>query len=132
MRLLTLLSVAATLLAQSETAVRCRGGRAAKPRGHRRFFPAQPANVMGNMTRYNPKFRSNPIYANNVSIAKSFPLKEQIRLDFRMEMFNAANWARFNMGSLNLQAQQFGVLSNTAGDQGNSPRQIQFALKLYF
>jgi hypothetical protein len=96
------------------------------------FFPAQPANVMGNMTRYNPKFRSNPIYDNNLSFAKSFPIKEQIRMDFRMEMFNATNWARFNMGSLNLQAQNFGVLSNTAGDQGNSPRQIQFALKLYF
>jgi hypothetical protein len=96
------------------------------------FFPAQPANVMGNMTRYNPKFRSNPIYGNNVSFAKTFPIKEQIRLDFRAEMFNATNWARFNMGSLNLQSQTFGVLGNTAGDQGNSPRQVQFALKLYF
>jgi len=96
------------------------------------FFPAQPANVMGNMTRYNPKFRANPILSNNLSFAKSFPIKEQIRLDFRTELFNAVNWARFGMGSLNLQSQAFGLLSNTAGDQGNSPRQVQLALKLYF
>lgn len=97
------------------------------------FFPAQPANVMGNMTRFNPKFRSNHILNENISIAKSFPITEGgVRIDLRGEFFNAFNRVRFGLGSLGLQSQTFGVLSQTAGDQVNSPRQIQLALKLYF
>jgi hypothetical protein len=96
------------------------------------FFPAQPANTFGNMTRYNPKFRSYPIYNENISLAKSFPITEQVRIDLRGEFFNAFNRVRFGLGSLGLQSQTFGVLSQTAGDQANSPRQIQLALKLYF
>ncbi len=96
------------------------------------FFPAQPGNTFGNMTRYNAKFRSNPNYNENLSFSKSFAIHEQVRLDFRAEMFNAFNRVRFGQGSLTLQSQTFGVLSNTAGDQANSPRQMQLALKLYF
>ena len=33
---------------------------------------------------------------------------------------------------LMIQSQTFGILSNTAGDQINSPRQMQLAAKLYF
>lgn len=97
------------------------------------FFPAQPANVMGNMTRFNPKFRSNNILNENISFAKTFPITEGgIRIDLRGELFNAFNRIRFGMGNLSLQSQTFGVLGQTAGDQANSPRQIQVALKLYF
>ena len=96
------------------------------------FFPAQPANTFGNMTRYNPKFRAFPNYNENFSLAKTFPVHEQIRLDFRAEMFNAFNRVRFGQGSLTIQSQTFGILSQTAGDQINSPRQMQLALKLYF
>ncbi len=84
------------------------------------------------MTRYNPKYRSTPIYNENLSIAKSFRIKEQTRIDFRAEAFNVFNRVRFGLGSLGLQTQTFGVLSQTAGDQANSPRQMQLALKLYF
>ena len=96
------------------------------------FFPAQPANTFGNMTRYNPKFRAFPNYNENFSLAKTFPVRERVRLDFRAEMFNAFNRVRFGQGSLTIQSQTFGVLSQTAGDQINSPRQMQLALKLYF
>jgi hypothetical protein len=96
------------------------------------FFPAQPANTLGNMTRFNPNFRAFPILNENLSFAKTFAIKEQIRLDLRGEMFNAINRTRFGLGSLGLQSTTFGVLSRTAGDQANSPRQVQFALKLYW
>jgi len=96
------------------------------------FFPAQPANTFGNMTRYNPKFRDFANLNENLSFSKSIPIKEQIRLDFRAEMFNAFNRVRFGLGSLGLQTTTFGVLSRTAGDQINSPRQMQLAPKLYF
>jgi len=96
------------------------------------FFPAQPANTFGNMTRYNPKFRSFNNLNENLSFSKAFPIKEQVRIDFRAELFNAFNRVRFGLGSLGLQSTTFGILSQTAGDQANSPRQIQLALKLYF
>src|SRR5262245_41104412 len=96
------------------------------------FFPDQPANTFGNMTRYNPKFRSRPNYNENLSFSKTFPIRESVRVDFRAEMFNAFNRVRFGQGSLTIQSQTFGILSNTAGDQANSPRQMQLALKLYF
>jgi hypothetical protein len=96
------------------------------------FFPAQPAFTHGNMTRFNPKFRDFGNYNENISMSKSFPITEGIRLDFRVEMFNAFNRVRFGLGSLGLQSQTFGVLSQTAGDQSNSPRQMQLAAKIYF
>ncbi len=96
------------------------------------FFPAQPPNVMGNQTRLNPKFRDFGNYNENISLSKSIPIKESIRVDIRMEMFNAFNRVRFGLGSLGLQSTTFGVLSQTAGDQANSPRQLQLAAKIYF
>jgi len=96
------------------------------------FFPAQPANTFGNVTRYNPKFRAFPNYNENFSLAKTFSIRERLRADFRAEMFNAFNRVRFGQGSLTIQSQTFGILSQTAGDQINSPRQMQLALKLYY
>jgi len=98
-------------------------------------FPTQGTgtvlNGIGNVTRYNPKVRQFPNYNENISIAKSFPIREQIRLDFRGEFFNAFNRVRFGTGSGTLQDVNFGHLTSNA-DLLNSPRQIQFALKLYF
>ncbi len=96
------------------------------------FFPAQPAGVMGNMTRFNPKFRNFGNFVENISFSKNFFLTERIRLDFRGELFNAFNRVRFGLGNLSLQSPVFGVLSRTAGDQANTPRQMQLALKLYW
>ncbi len=95
------------------------------------FFPAQPANTFGNQTRYNPKFRQFGNYNENISIAKSFPIRDQMRIDFRAEAFNAFNRVRFGTGSLQLQNNQFGQLTGS-GDLLNSPRSMQVALKLYF
>ncbi len=95
------------------------------------FFPAQPANTFGNQTRYNPKFRQFGNYNENISVSKTFPIKEQIRIDLRAEAFNAFNRVRFGTGSLSLQSQQLGQLTGS-GDLLNSPRSMQVALKLYF
>jgi hypothetical protein len=98
-------------------------------------FPLQgtgtPLNSFGNSTRYNPKARQFPNYNENISVAKSFPIREQIRLDFRAEAFNAFNRVRFGTGSTTLQSQSFGRLTSN-GDLLNTPRQMQLALKLYF
>ena len=98
-------------------------------------FPLQgagtPYNGIGNSTRYNPKVRYFPNLNENMSLSKSFPIKEQIRIDFRAEAFNIFNRVRFSTGSTQLQSQTFGVLTSN-GDILNTPRQLQLALKLYF
>jgi hypothetical protein len=98
-------------------------------------FPLQgtgtPLSGFGNSTRYNPKARQFPNYNENISVAKSFTIHEQIRLDFRAEAFNAFNRVRFGTGATGLQSQSFGRLTSN-GDLLNTPRQMQLALKLYF
>jgi hypothetical protein len=81
---------------------------------------------------YNPKFRAFPNYNEKLLAGEDFRIRERLRADFRAEMFNAFNRSRFGQGSLTIQSQTFGILSQTAGDQINSPRQMQLALKLYF
>jgi outer membrane receptor protein involved in Fe transport len=95
------------------------------------FFGTQPADSFGNQTRYNPNFRQFGNYNENISVAKTFPIKERFRVDFRAEFFNAFNRVRFGTGSLSLQSAQFGQLTSS-GDLLNSPRQMQMALKFYF
>lgn len=98
-------------------------------------FPNQGTGTadsgIGNVTRYNPKVRYFPNYNENLSVTKSFVIHEQIRLDFRAEAFNAFNRVRFGTGATTLQDQNFGHLTSN-GDLLNTPRQLQFALKLYF
>ncbi len=102
-------------------------------------FPVQGAgtslNSIGNATRYNPKVRQFPNLNENMSLSKSIPIHESVRLEFRAEAFNVFNRVRFGFPSgasnLQLQNQSFGVLSGVS-DQLNTPRQLQLALKLYF
>jgi outer membrane receptor protein involved in Fe transport len=91
-------------------------------------FPAQPAALFGNETRYNPKLRSRPLFNENVSLAKSFSITESKRIDFRAEAFNLFNRTQFGNPNLNLNSSTFGVISS----QANMPRQMQVALKLYW
>ncbi len=91
------------------------------------FFGVQPANF-GNLTRFNPKLRSFWGVNENVSLAKTFSITEGIRLDFRAEAFNLFNRVVFGGPSANLNAGNFGQVIS----QGNTPRQMQFGLKLYW
>ncbi|MCC6368768.1 MAG: TonB-dependent receptor [Bryobacterales bacterium] len=91
-------------------------------------FPAQPTDRFGNATRYNPKVRAFPDFNENISMGKTFPIKESFRADFRWEMFNMFNRTVFNTGNANLNSTAFGVVNG----QVNSPRQMQVALKVYW
>lgn len=90
-------------------------------------FPAQPNNF-GNATRYNPKVRAFWNKSENVSIAKTFAIREDLRIDLRGEAFNILNRTVFGTGSTNLNAGNFGIVIN----QVNDPRQLQVALKIYW
>jgi hypothetical protein len=98
-------------------------------------FPSQdvnsPLNGFGNATRYNPKLRYFPNLNENLGIARSFPFRESVRLEFRAEAFNVFNRTRFGTGTTTLQDPNFGHLTSSA-DLLNTPRQLQLALKLYF
>jgi hypothetical protein len=98
-------------------------------------FPLQGSgtayNLIGNDTRYNPKLRLFPNLNENMSLTRSFPIREKMRLEFRAEAFNVFNRVRFGTGNTQIQSSQFGVLVG-AGSQINTPRNLQLALKFYF
>jgi hypothetical protein len=98
-------------------------------------FPTQGLatayNSIGNDTRYNPKLRLFPNLNENMSLTRSFPIREKIRMEFRAEAFNVFNRVRFGTGNTQLQNSQFGVLVGS-GSQINTPRNLQLALKFYF
>jgi hypothetical protein len=85
----------------------------------------------GNTTRYNPKVRQFPNLNENISLSRTFPIKESFRMEFRAEAFNVFNRVRFGAGDLGLQDANFGHLTSSA-DLLNTPRQLQLALKAYF
>lgn len=91
-------------------------------------FPAQPAGVLGDATRFNPTVRVFPNLNENVSLGKSFQLNERFRVDFRAEAFNLFNRTVFSGPVTNLNNNSFGLVTA----QSNSPRQMQMALKLYW
>ena len=97
----------------------------------RSFFPAQPTNAFGNSTRFNPKLRQFPNYNENMSLAKTFVVREQMRLDFRWEAFNILNRVRFGTGPLKLSDPNLGLLTSNT-DLLNTPRTMQFGLKFYW
>jgi len=98
-------------------------------------FPTQGSatalNGIGNSTRYNPKLRFFPNLNENLSVTRTFPIRESVRLEFRAEAFNVMNRVRFGTGNTQHQSQSFGVLTGAAS-QINTPRQMQLAAKLYF
>jgi len=79
----------------------------------------------------------------DISLFKDFQLSERFKLQFRSEFFNILNHPNFNApgfggngvvaigGSNNFSSSSFGEIGSTR-DAPYDPRQIQFALKLYF
>jgi hypothetical protein len=106
-------------------------------------------NVQGTFGNAGRNIIQGPGYKTwDTSLVKQFPIREQMRLEFRAEVFNALNHVNFLFG-------QFGAISaeptpleldpNNINTQANphassfgyplaarAPRQIQFALKFYF
>jgi len=80
----------------------------------------------------------------DLSLFKDFHFADRFRLQFRWEVFNILNHPNFNApgftggtnaattpGSLDFKSLNFGKIDSTR-DSPNDPRQIQFALKLYY
>jgi hypothetical protein len=90
-------------------------------------FPVQP-NGFGNATRYNPKMRNFWNMNENISLSKTFPITESVRLDFRGEAFNLFNRVVFNKNNNNLNSLNLGQVTGVQ----NEPRTMQVALKIYW
>ena len=85
-----------------------------------------PAHPFGNTPR---NFLTGPGQKNvDLSIIKFIPIKEQIRGEVRMEMFNAFNWVNYANPVTNIAVASFGRITSAS----TGPRVIQFGFKLSF
>lgn len=62
------------------------------------------------------------------SVLKDFPIRENQRVEFRLEAFNLFNHPNFSMPASSFGASGFGLITATA----NNPRQLQFGVKYAF
>jgi len=89
-------------------------------------FSQPAAFTFGNMTPRTGDLRAPGLRNWDLSTFKEFAMREYLRLQFRAEFLNAFNTVRFSAPNTSVASNQFGVIST----QANSPRQIQFGLKL--
>lgn len=64
----------------------------------------------------------------DLSLFKQFHVTKRVRTQFRAEFFNAFNTVCFGNPNTTVNSAAFGVVTS----QSNTPRQIQFGLKLLF
>ena len=89
-------------------------------------FQQAPQFTLGNAPRYFSDLRS-PGYSNfDISIQKYFPIEERVRIQFRLDMFNAFNHPQFYAPNTTL-GPGVGTIGSTW-----SPRLMQAALKIYW
>lgn len=76
--------------------------------------------------------RRTPYRQLDVNFAKMTQLTRDIRVQFRVEIFNILNIANYEMVQFNsdLDSPEFGTIHKNDVDQSNAPRQIQLAVKV--
>lgn len=89
-------------------------------------FAAPPPYTFGNVGR-NSMLSDWPRDL-DLSVFRTFPIRESLRLEFRAEAFNLTNSVVWGTPDSNVTDSSFGAVTSTE----NTPRQIQFALKLSF
>ena len=92
-------------------------------------FIQQQNNTLRTLSGRFPSIRPPKVPNADVSLFKSFLLREHLRLQFRAEAFNATNSPQFNTPSTSLTSTSAGVVTLT---QGNDPRNVQLSLRLMF
>ncbi|MGI0086080.1 MAG: TonB-dependent receptor, partial [Nitrososphaerales archaeon] len=96
---------------------------------NRAAFVDPPQFSIGDASFTQGAARSFPYFNENLGLIKSTPINERFRVEFRVEMFNAFNRTEFGGPDTNFDDT---IGYGTIGSQENSPRQIQFYLKLLF
>jgi hypothetical protein len=83
---------------------------------------------LGNVPRSAGALRGPLTFDDNVSVIKSFPIREELRLEFRAEAFNVLNKVAFGLPNTAVGTTNFGYITG----QSNLPRNIQMSMKLHF
>lgn len=100
------------------------------PRSGQPFFNTSLFSVdsLGQLGTASRRFLHGPGISNwDVAMLKDTKLTEKESLEFRAEFFNLPNHAQFQTPSGNINSPSFGIVT-----AANSPRLIQFSLKLLF
>jgi hypothetical protein len=101
---------------------------------NRAAFAAPAAGSLGNLGRnaiYGPSF-----FSIDPSVFKEFAIREHLKAQFRVEVFNVLNWTNFANPTTTFSSGSFGTITNTRNGSGapglgfGEPRNVQFALKL--
>jgi len=92
-------------------------------------FIQQYSNTWRTLSGYFPTIRYSKVPNADVSLFKMFKLHESWNLQFRAEMFNAANSPQFGTPSTSLTSTSAGTITLT---QVNDPRNLQLSLRLRF
>ena len=86
-----------------------------------------PIAQLGNAPRVNGDVRRPWNMTENLSLAKTVSMPNEIRLDIRIEAFNLFNRVIWGEPEQNFNSANFGLITTA-----NSPRQMQLGLKLYW
>lgn len=84
--------------------------------------------IAGNAPRYFSNLRSDGIHNVDVSVNKSFTVREGMKLQVRGEFFNFMNTPRFAVPNTAFGDSQFGQVTSTLG----SPRRVQVGVRFEF
>ena len=88
---------------------------------------SQPAAfTFGNEAIFSPLLRAHGVRNFDLSFFKNLELTAGMKAQFRIEALNAFNRVQFSAPNTSVTSSSFGVISG----QANSPRQLQFGLKL--
>lgn len=91
-------------------------------------FSQPDAFTLGTGSAYYNHLRSPGLDSTDFSIFKEFKPMESLKAQFRAEAFNVFNHPQFGSPDTTVTDTSFGAITS----QANSPRQIQFGLKLLF
>ncbi|MGE0452456.1 MAG: carboxypeptidase regulatory-like domain-containing protein [Vicinamibacteria bacterium] len=87
--------------------------------------PTDPSQPFGNSKRNSA--RGDAIYQLDLALSKTFPIRGESRLEFRLEAFNVLNKTNFRAANGNRSSAAFGSITATY-----DPRQLQLGAKLSF
>jgi hypothetical protein len=88
---------------------------------------SQPAPfTFGNAGTTFPLLRTDSVRNVDLSLFKQFSLSGRLRLQARIEAFNALNRVQFSGPNVSVTSSSFGVVTS----QANTPRQLQFGVKV--
>jgi hypothetical protein len=101
-------------------------------------FAQNPVGTFGNSGRNT--LQGPGALSVDMTLSRSFPIRERMRLEARFEAFNLINHANFDNPNGALNSSNFGLITATQSSPGGSlllpsvgdPRILQFALKLHF